>query len=420
MTLSFVRNQFWKRLTLKQAMINFYIQMDLIMNIHEFQAKRILEKYGIPIPEFAVISSLQELEKLLEAKGWQSVVLKVQIHAGGRGKAGGVKFVQGRREILNAAQELLGKKFINEQTGPEGLIAHQLLVSLPINITQEYYLGMVIDRERAQSVLLISPIGGMDIEKVAQQEPGKVLTLPLPFEGFFRSYHFIRIAKFMEWQGKIAEQGVNMINALVKAFIETDASLLEINPLVKTLEGQLFALDVKLVVDDNALFRQPALKVLFDPTQVNPSEARAQNIDLAYVALDGNIGCMVNGAGLAMSTMDLIQHFGGHPANFLDVGGGASKEKVAEGFKIILSDPKVKAILVNIFGGIMNCETLASGIIEAAKDLQIRLPLVVRLEGTNVEQGKKLLKESKLNIISANDLTEAAKKVVQMAQQAGT
>jgi len=259
-------------------------------------------------------------------------------------------------------------------------------------------------------------VGGMEIEKVAQQQPDKVLILPVPSEGFFRSYHLIHIAKFMEWKGQVAEQGVNIINSLVRAFVETDASTLEVNPLVETRERQLFALDVKLVVDDNALYRQPALKALFDPSQMNPNEARAQKNNLAYVALDGDIGCMVNGAGLAMSTMDLIQHFGGHPANFLDVGGGASKEKVAEGFKIILSDPKVKAILVNIFGGIMNCETLASGIIDAAKDLHIHVPLVVRLEGTNVERGKELLKESELNIISANNLTEAAKQVVQMAQ----
>jgi succinyl-CoA synthetase beta subunit len=389
------------------------------MNIHEFQAKRILEKHGIPVPEFAVISSLQELEEILRTKGWQSAVLKVQVHAGGRGKAGGVKFAQGQQEILDAARDLLGKKIINEQTGPEGLVAHQLMISPPISIAHEYYLGMTINRERAQSVLLASPIGGVNIEQIAQQQPEKVLILPLPFEGFFRSYHLIRLVKFMAWKGKIAEQGVNIVNALVQAFIETDASLLEINPLVETLESELFALDVKLVIDDNALFRQPALKALLDPSQVNAQEAQAQKIDLAYVALDGDIGCMVNGAGLAMATMDLIQQFGGHPANFLDVGGGASKEKVAEGFKIILSDPKVKAILVNIFGGIMNCETLASGIIEVAKHLHIHVPLVVRLEGTNVDQGKQLLKDSGLNIISVNDLSEAVKQVVKMAQQSG-
>lgn len=387
------------------------------MNIHEYQAKRILEAYGIPIPEFAVVSSLDELKELLQVKDWQSVVLKVQIHAGGRGKAGGVKFVQGKKDILETAKELLGKKFVTAQTGSEGLIAYQLMVSPPISIIRESYLGLTINREHGQIILIASPVGGMEIEKIAQEQPDKVLILPLPPESFFRSYHLIRIAKFMEWKGKIAEQGVNFINALVKAFIETDSTLLEINPLVETLEEQLFALDVKMVIDENALCRQPSLKLLFDATQVNANEARAQKNDLAYVALDGDIGCMVNGAGLAMSTMDLIQHFGGRPANFLDVGGGASKEKVAEGFKIILSDSKVKAILVNIFGGIMNCETLASGIIDAAKELHIHVPLVVRLEGTNVDRGKELLKESGLNIVSANNLTEAAKQVVQLAQQ---
>jgi succinyl-CoA synthetase beta subunit len=386
------------------------------MNIHEFQAKRILEKYGIPVPEFSVISSLQELEELLREKNWQSAVLKVQVHAGGRGKAGGVKFAQSPKAILETAKDLLGKKIVTPQTGPEGLVAHQLIVSPPIDIAHEYYLGMAIDRERAQNVLLASPVGGVEIEQVAEQQPDKVLILPLPSDNAFRSYHLMRLANFMGWKGILARQGIDLVAALVKAFKEEDASLLEINPLVETQEGQLVALDAKMVVDDNALYRQPHLKAYFDPSQVNPNEALAQRHDLAYVALDGNIGCMVNGAGLAMATMDLIQYFGGRPANFLDVGGGASKEKVAEGFKIILSDPKVKAILVNIFGGIMNCETLAAGIIAAAKDLHIHVPVVVRLEGTNVDRGKQLLKESGLNIISANDLTEAAQEVVRMVQ----
>lgn len=387
------------------------------MNIHEFQAKRILEKYGITVPEFAVISSLRELEELLQAKGWQSAVLKVQIHAGGRGKAGGVKFANSPQAILEAAQDLLRKKIITKQTGSDGLVAHQLVVSPPINIAHEYYLGMTIDREGAQIVLIASPVGGVEIEQVAQEQPEKVLILPLPTDGAFHSYHLLRVANFMGWKDDLARQGMALVKALVHAFKETDAFLLEINPLVETQEGELVALDAKLVLDDNALYRQAHLKGLFDPTQVNPNEALAQQHDLAYVALNGNIGCMVNGAGLAMATMDLIHYFGGDPANFLDVGGGASKEKVAEGFKIILSDPKVKAILVNIFGGIMNCETLAAGIIEAAKELHIHVPLVVRLEGTNVDRGKQLLKESGLNIMSVSDLTEAAKQVVKLAKQ---
>lgn len=387
------------------------------MNIHEYQAKQVLLKYGVPIPDFEVVSSIEELKEVLRKTAWQSVVLKVQIHAGGRGKAGGVKFAEGEASIIQAAEELIGKKFVTPQTGPEGLVAYQLIISPPLRFTHESYLGVTIDRKNGRTILIASPAGGMEIEEVAEKEPGRLLTLPLPPEGVFHSYHLIYIAKFMGWKGKTAEQGVHIINALIKAFRESDASLVEINPLVETEEGDLFALDVKLSVDDNALYRQPVLRAMFDPTQVNPSEARAQKSDLAYVALDGDIGCMVNGAGLAMSTMDLIYHYGGHPANFLDVGGGATKEKVAEGFKIILSDDKVKALLVNIFGGIMNCETLALGIIEAAQELKVDIPLVVRLEGTHVEKGKKLLKESGLNIVSANDLAEGAKLVVEMARK---
>lgn len=387
------------------------------MNIHEFQAKQILEKYGIPVPPFRVVSSRREVEELLETTDWQSAVLKVQVHAGGRGKAGGVKFAHNPAMILQAAEELLGKKIVNQQTGSEGMVAHQLLVSPPLDIAHEYYLGLTISRDSAQIVLIASPVGGMDIEKVAEEQPDKVLVLPLPLEGAFRQYQLQRLAKFMGWKDSLAQQGMAIVKALTKAFIETDASLLEINPLVQSPDGHLWALDAKLVVDDNALYRQSTIKSLFDPTQVPENEARAQQFDLAYVALEGDIGCMVNGAGLAMATMDLIHHFGGHPANFLDVGGGASKEKVAEGFKIILSDRKVKGILVNIFGGIMSCETLAEGIIEAAKELHIHLPLVVRMEGTKVEEGKQLLKEAKLNIVIANDLAEAAQQVVKMAQQ---
>lgn len=384
------------------------------MNLHEFQAKQILQKYGIPIPEFYVVSNLQEVEELLRKKGWQSAVLKVQVHAGGRGKAGGVKFAHSPEAILQAAKELLDMKIINEQTGPGGMIAHQLLLSPPLSILHENYLGMAINRERGQCVLIASPIGGMDIEEVSHKHPSKVLLLPVPFDGMYHPYHLIHLAKFMGWKGNIAQQGMSLTKGLLQAFMDTDATLLEINPLVETRTGELFALDAKLVIDDNAVYRQPVLKALFDPSQVLPNEARAMENDLAYVSLEGDIGCMVNGAGLAMATMDLIYHFGGSPANFLDVGGGASKEKVAEGFKIILSDPKVKAILVNIFGGIMNCEILAAGIIAAAKESSIDVPLVIRLEGTHVEQGKRLLKESGLNLVIANNLTEAAQRVVEL------
>lgn len=385
------------------------------MKLHEFQAKQILETYGIPIPDFFVISSLDELEELLHFRGWDSVVLKVQIHAGGRGKGGGVRTAQGHAAIRETAANLLGKKIINEQTGPQGLIAHQLLLSPLLPIEREYYLGITIDRERGTSVLLASPSGGVDIEQMAEENPKQILFLPIPPEGFL-SYHFLRLSKWMGWKGELARQGEEIVSALVKAFKETDASLLEINPLVQTPDHQLFALDAKLVIDDQALYRQPLFKDWRDLSQINPQEALALQHDLSYIALDGEIGCMVNGAGLAMATLDLLHHFGGRAANFLDVGGGASQEKVAEGFKIILCDPKVKSILVNIFGGIMNCETLAAGIVQAAKDLSLSIPLIVRLEGTYADQGKQRLKDSGLNIISASDLKEAAQKAVKMAK----
>lgn len=379
------------------------------MNIHEFQAKQILQKYGIPSPSFDLISSLEELEKLQ----LNAAVLKVQIHAGGRGKAGGVKIAHNPEDIRKAGKELLGKRIINEQTGYAGMVAHQLLVSPPIDITKEYYLGVVIDRKLAQGVLIASQEGGMDIERLAHESPEKVLTLPIPTDGCLRSYHLLRISKFMGWyRTPLEEQGNTIVNALVKAFFDSDAVLLEINPLVSTSDQKLLALDAKLTIDDNALYRQDEIKNYFDPSQMVEAEARAHQHELAYVSLDGTIGCMVNGAGLAMATMDIIHHYGGSPANFLDVGGGASKEKVAVGFKIILSDPKVKAVLINIFGGIMDCEVLALGIVEAARELEIKVPLVVRMEGTNVDKGKSVLKESGLPFLIATDLADAAQKVI--------
>lgn len=386
------------------------------MDIHEFQAKQILKKYGIPTPDFFVVSSLEEVEQLIRKYHLKQAVLKIQVHAGGRGKAGGVKLAHCPEEILQYARELIGKRIVNQQTGPSGMVAHQLLITSPIEIEKEYYLGVAIDRQQGQGILIASPAGGIEIEQTALQTPEKVLRLPIPRDGKFRRHHLSRIVKFMGWQGKLAEEGMQIISSLIQAFMQTDALLIEINPLVQTSEKKLSALDAKLVVDDNALFRQPELQQFFDPSQVPAQEARAHQHELAYVSLDGEIGCMVNGAGLAMATMDLIYHHGGRPANFLDVGGGASKEKIAEGIKIILSDPKVKAILINIFGGIMNCETLAEGIIEAAKGEQIHPPLVVRMEGTNVDRGKFLLKESGLNIITADHLAEAAQKVVQAAK----
>lgn len=389
------------------------------MNTHEFQAKEILAKYGIAVPPFAVASSLNQAKELLDKMGLDKAVLKVQVHAGGRGKAGGVKLAKSRQEAEKYAAEMIGMKIVNQQTGPQGVIAHQIMITPILDYKKEYYLGAIIDRPNARSILIASPEGGMDIEEIAAKTPEKILTMPIPLSGKFRQYQLLEIGKFMGWSGETLKEGKALVAGLAKAFIETDASLLEINPLVETHDGHLFALDAKLSVDDNALFRQPEINRYYDFTQVSSSEAQAKEFDLAYIALDGDIGCMVNGAGLAMATMDIIQYHGGRPANFLDVGGGASKEKVAEGFKIILSDPKVKAILVNIFGGIMNCGTLAAGIIAAADQLNVKVPLVVRMEGTNVEEGKRLLAESKLQIVIAKDLTDAAEKIVQAAAQQG-
>lgn len=386
------------------------------MDIHEYQAKAILHKYGIPSAEFAIVTSLEEAKAAIANMGLKQAVVKVQVHAGGRGKAGGVKLAKNPEQILEYAKQLLNMRIVTNQTGKEGIVAQQIMLTPLIDYIKEYYLGAVIDREKAQAMIIASPEGGMDIEEVAATKPDKIKTVPIPSDGKLKNYQLLQIVKFMGWKGIAAENGKKVVAALAKAFVETDASLLEINPLVETAQGDIIALDAKLSVDDNALYRHPQIAAFYDPNQLSPYEAKAKEHDLAYVALDGEIGCMVNGAGLAMATMDIIHHHGGSPANFLDVGGGASQEKVAEGFKIILSDHKVKAILVNIFGGIMNCATLAGGIIAAATDLDIHVPLIVRMEGTNVEKGKQMLVDSGLNIITADSLSEAAKKVVAAAK----
>lgn len=386
------------------------------MNIHEFQAKNILKKYGIPITDFTVASNLNEVNAAIAHMNLDEAVIKIQVHAGGRGKAGGVKLAKNKKEIIEYSSQLLGMKIVNNQTGPDGVIAEKILISHKTSIKKEYYIGAIIDRERAQGTMIASPEGGMEIEEVAKKTPEKILILPISLEGKIHSFHLIKLAKFMGWKGETAKQGIKVAVGLAKAFVETDASLLEINPLVETQEGEIIALDAKLSVDDNALYRQPEIASYYDASQISKYEVAAKKFDLAYVALDGEIGCMVNGAGLAMATMDLIYIHGGKPANFLDVGGGATKEKVAEGFKILLSDPHVMAILVNIFGGIMNCATLAAGIIAATKEEGVQVPLIVRMEGTNVEEGKKMLAESGLNIIIAADLKEAAEKAVQSAK----
>jgi succinyl-CoA synthetase beta subunit len=383
------------------------------MNVHEFQAKQILAKYDLPIPDFGVASTADEAKKIVEDLGLTEGVVKIQVHAGGRGKAGGVKFGKSPEEIVTHAKNLIGMKMVNNQTGDEGVIAKKVMITRPVDIEKEYYIGAIVDREKGCGVLIASPEGGMEIEEIAEKTPEKILTLPIPTDGNLKRYHLINLANFMGWTGDTAKQGMRIGKALAKAFMDSDGSLLEINPLVRTPGGDLWVVDAKLGVDENALFRQKEIEQMYDPTQVPDNEATAMKYDLAYIDLQGNIGCMVNGAGLAMATMDTIHYYGGKPANFLDVGGSADKEKVATGLKIILSDPHVKAILVNIFGGIMSCATIAEGVCAAAKEIGIEVPLIVRLEGTNVDQGKEILAKSDLAIISAESLSDAAKKSVE-------
>lgn len=387
------------------------------MNLHEYQSKEILEKYGIPIPEFGVAEHSDDVKKVIDRLSLSLAVVKIQVHAGGRGKAGGVKFAKSKDEIVQLSKSLIGMKMVNQQTGPDGVIAHKVLISKPVDIAKEYYISVVIDRDRSQPLLIASPEGGMEIEEIAHKSPEKILKMPFAFDGKLKKYQILRLCKFMGWGGDLARQGALIAQGIARAFIEIDASMLEINPLVQTKEEKLVALDAKLSIDDNALFRHPELSAYYDPTQLSSQEAKAKEFDLAYIAMHGTIGCMVNGAGLAMATMDIIQLHGASPANFLDVGGSASKEKIAEGFKIILSDSRVKAILVNIFGGIMNCETLAEGVIYAAKEQHITIPIIIRMEGTNVEGGKKLLAESNLKIEVAKDLEQAAELSVNAAKR---
>ncbi len=384
------------------------------MNLHEYQAKEILKEYGVAVPPFGVASNHGQVEKIIKDLHLKEAVVKIQVHAGGRGKAGGVKFCKSPEEIVKIAGQLIGMKLVNNQTGSEGVIAHQVLIAPPIDIAKEYYLGAIVDRAKGEAVLIASPEGGMEIEEIAAHHPDKILTVPIGLDGSVKPYHLLYLAKFMGWEAR--EEGIKMAAAVAKIFIEQDASLLEINPLVQSKDGKLWALDAKLSIDDNALYRQPHIAAMYDPSQESKNEVAAKKHDLAYIALEGNIGCMVNGAGLAMATMDIIKYAGGKPANFLDVGGGATAEKIAAGFHVLVSDPHVKAILVNIFGGIMNCATIAEGILKALEESPLKIPLVVRMEGTNVEEGKKMLES--LKILTADTLEEAATLVVKEAKHA--
>ena len=384
------------------------------MNIHEHQAKEILKEFGAPVSNGVVVTSINEIpEKIKKLKSTQ-FVLKAQIHAGGRGKAGGVKLIKDVKELEKEATEMLGKILITHQTGPEGKEVKRLYIEEASEISKEFYLSCLIDRETSKIAFISSTEGGMDIEKVASEAPSKIITNKIDFKNEGPNQEEIEktisIFKLSEKQKKIASK---IIKSLYEITISKDASLIEINPLIITKTDQLICLDAKMNFDDNAIFRRPEILKLRDLNEEDPAEIEASKYDLAYIKLDGSIGCMVNGAGLAMATMDIIKLYGKEPANFLDVGGGASKEKVAAAFKLILSDKNVKGILINIFGGIMRCDVLAQGVLDAAKEINLSVPLVVRLAGTNFKEGKEILDKSNLKILSAADLNDAAKKIVE-------
>jgi len=382
------------------------------MNIHEYQAKDLLRAYGAPVAEGRVASSPHEAAAHARDLGGETFVVKAQIHAGGRGKGGGIKLVKTLQELHAEADRMLGKPLVTPQTGPKGRLVRRVYVVKDTSIARELYLSLLVDRGSGRIAFVASTEGGVDIEAVAAKTPEKIATLTVDPASGISDFHGRVIASALKLEGPLAKQCGVLVKSLYKLFIEKDASLIEINPLVVTKEGNLLCLDAKIAFDDNALFRHGDIASLRDIHEEDPAEVEAGNLGLSYVKLDGTIGCMVNGAGLAMATMDIIKLYGGEPANFLDVGGGATKERVTEAFKIILSDPHVKAVLVNIFGGIMRCDTIAEGIIAAARETNIAVPLVVRLEGTNVELGKALLRDSGLAIIPADDLDDAAKKAV--------
>ena len=382
------------------------------MDIHEHQAKELLRQYNIPTPTGYVAFTTDEAMKAAKNLPGPVFVVKAQIHAGGRGKAGGVKVVKDLDEVKNSAEAILGKKLITHQTGSEGKLVQRLYIEDGCDISAEYYFSMVIDRVTSRVSIIASTEGGMDIEQVAKETPEKILSFNIDPTIGFQPFHSRLIANELKLEGSSFKQAGIFFNQLYKLFTEKDASLLEINPLVLTSEDNLIALDAKMSFDNNALFKHPDILSLRDETEEDPAEILASKFDLAYIKLDGTIGCLVNGAGLAMATMDIIKLKGASPANFLDVGGSATKEKVTEAFKIILSDEAVEGILVNIFGGIMRCDIIASGVVAAAKTLSLSKPLVVRLAGTNVEEGKQILRDSGLKIIPADDLDDAAMKIV--------
>jgi len=389
------------------------------MNLHEYQSKKLFSDYQIPVPEGVMIETLDDLEPATKTLGGEGWAVKAQVHAGGRGKAGGVKICQGLDKAKSVASKMLGKSLVTHQTDDKGMPINRLLIESLTDIANELYLSLLVDRATRRITVMASTEGGVNIEEVADQTPEKILTETIDPIAGFQPYVARNLAFALGLEGQQVRQFTTVLASLVKLFIEKDVSLLEINPLVVTAEGKLMALDAKINFDDNALYRHPDIVAMRDPSQEDERESRASEFGLNYIHLDGDIGCMVNGAGLAMATMDLIKLHGGEPANFLDVGGGATAERVAEAFKIILSDPNVKGILVNIFGGIVRCDLIAEGIIQAVNEVEIGVPVVVRLEGTNASEGKALLDEGAksggLNIIAASTLADAADKIVEAA-----
>ena len=386
------------------------------MNIHEYQAKNLLKKYGIKVPDGVFSDKVNDLLEKAKSLKTDKFVLKAQIHSGGRGKAGGVKIFDNFKELQNGAMNLMGKILITNQTGPEGRKVNKLYVEEISKIDKELYLACLIDRSSSKIIFISSDQGGMDIEEVAKKNPKKIHTTKINSFNMIKDDECENIVEIFKLEKSEKTKAKDLIKKIYRVFIDNDCSMIEINPLILTKEKDLVCLDAKINFDDNALFKHPQIKLLRDLSEENHTEIEASKFGLSYVKLDGNIGCMVNGAGLAMATMDIIKLYGAEPANFLDVGGGASKDQVSSAFKIILSDKNVKGILINIFGGIMRCDVLADGIISAAMETQINIPLVVRLEGTNSNQGKKILENSKLKIVSVSDLSDAAKKIVSLVK----
>ncbi len=385
------------------------------MNLHEYQAKALFSEYGIPVPEGKAVSTPSDARAAAQALGGEIWVVKAQAHTGGRGKAGGVILAKSLDEVETAAEEILGMTLVTKQTGPDGLPVNQVLVEQGSNIARELYLGALLDRACSRITFMASTEGGMNIEEVAEETPEKILTTVIDPAAGLQPYQCRKLAFGLGLEGDQIKQFGKIMMGLYRFYMEKDVSLIEINPLIVTGEGNLMALDAKINIDSNALYRHQDIVALRDPSQEDEKEAAAAKHDLNYITLDGSIGCMVNGAGLAMATMDMVKLHGGDPANFLDVGGGATAERVTEAFKLILSDSKVKTVLVNIFGGIVRCDLIAEGVITAAKNVGVQVPVVVRLEGTNAEQGLKMLEESGLDFITAADFTEAAKKAVAAA-----